>query len=159
MALLLQPKLIIMDEPTTALDMVIQRQILETLKSLRQQHAFSVLFISHDLGLVLELADRVLVMYAGEIVESQASAALLDAPLHPYTRALLRALPDPETRTAAFAGIPGAPPDLRAVANGCAFAPRCALVQAACWTTAPALAQFGSAAVRCPVVAMEQAHG
>lgn len=132
MALLLRPKMVIMDEPTTALDMVVQRQIVENLKKLRKEQSFAVLFISHDLGLVIELADRVLVMYAGEIVEDQPAKNMLYHPTHPYTRALIASLPNPQNISARLLSIPGAPPDLHQIPEGCAFAPRCPLVQTTC---------------------------
>lgn len=159
LAMLLRPKLIIMDEPTTALDMVVQRQILENLKHLRERQPFSLLFISHDLGLVLELVDRVIVMYAGQIVESQDAASLLDRPLHPYTRALMRSLPDTQTGAQAFAGIPGAPPDLREPVVGCAFAPRCELAQAECLSGEPGFVNAGSSQIRCIVTSKEVLNG
>ncbi len=159
MSMLLRPRLIIMDEPTTALDMVVQRQILENLKRIREQQSFSLLFISHDLGLVLELVDRVVVMYAGQVVEVQDAESLLDSPIHPYTRALLRSLPDAQRDGGTFEGIPGTPPDLREELRGCAFAPRCPLVQAKCQTTSPPLVAVGTAQVRCLVTSQEVPRG
>ena len=155
LALVLHPQLVIMDEPTTALDMVVQRQIVENLKALRRQQAFAMLFISHDLGLVLELVDRVVVMYAGEIVERQAARSVLDQPRHPYTRALIQALPDPETPTGTYAGIPGTPPALRQIPPACLYAPRCPLVEARCRQMAPPLTTVGGVDVRCLVMAKE----
>ena len=155
MAMLLRPKLIIMDEPTTALDMIVQRAIVDNLKILRLEQKFSVLFISHDLGLVLELADRVLVMYAGKVVESQSSSDIFHRPLHPYTRGLLRSLPNPSVDIGAFEGIPGSPPDLRTPPVGCAFAERCPLVEDQCRSVDPPPVQRGSAAVRCHVTNKE----
>lgn len=155
MAMLLRPKLIIMDEPTTALDMVVQRAIVDNLKNLRSDLKFSVLFISHDLGLVLELADRVLVMYAGKIVESQSSEGIFRRPLHPYTRALLRSLPNPAVETDGFEGIPGSPPDLRTPPIGCAFAERCPMVEERCRSEDPLPVEHASALVRCHVTSKE----
>jgi peptide/nickel transport system ATP-binding protein len=152
LALVLKPSLVIMDEPTTALDVVVQRQILENLKDLRQRQAFAVLFVSHDLGLVLELCDRVAVMYAGQLVEVQAAAAMLDRPWHPYTRALMAALPDPESPEAGLTGIAGTPPDLHSLPAQCAFAPRCALVRADCLAAEPILERYGDLELRCVVV-------
>lgn len=148
LALVLKPKLVIMDEPTTALDMVVQRQILESLKELRQQN-FAVLFVSHDLGLVLELADRVVVMYAGEIVERQESRTLLDHPWHPYTRALMQAMPDPEDPKGSYEGIPGSPPDLHRIPKACLYAPRCPVVQESCKSQSPPLEDLGVVDLRC----------
>lgn len=155
LALVLRPKLIIMDEPTTALDMVVQRQIMDNLKALRTQQSFSVLFISHDLGLVLELADRVLVMYAGQIVEDQTSAGMLSTPLHPYTRALMKSLPDPSNFRHGLTGIPGSPPNLRTLPVGCAFAPRCPMVQPSCRVVEPQLESLPAGLVRCPIASEE----
>jgi oligopeptide/dipeptide ABC transporter ATP-binding protein len=160
LALVLHPKLVIMDEPTTALDMVVQRQILDNLRELRRQQLFAMLFISHDLGLVMELCDRVAVMYAGEIVENEASARMLERPLHPYTRALLQALPNPETPTGTYSGIPGAPPDLHDIPNQCMFAPRCPLVEPRCLAQTPPLERFddGDIELRCFVTREEVSH-
>jgi oligopeptide/dipeptide ABC transporter ATP-binding protein len=149
LALVLHPQLVVMDEPTTALDVVVQRQIVENLKALRAQERFAVLFISHDLGLVLELADRVVVMYAGEVVEEQPAAALLRQPWHPYTEALMRALPDPEDPSRGLTAIPGAPPDLHHIPAACLFAPRCPLAEARCRAAAPPLEVREGAALRC----------
>lgn len=155
MALLLQPRLIIMDEPTTALDMVVQRAIVDNLKMLRAAQKFSLLFISHDLGLVLEFADRVLVMYAGKIVESQPSGAIFQRPLHPYTRALLRSLPNPDVDVETFEGIPGTPPDLRSPPQGCAFADRCPMAVDRCREEDPTPVAHESSLVRCHVTNKE----
>lgn len=155
LALVLKPRLVIMDEPTTALDVVVQRQILENLKALRREQAFSMLFVSHDLGLILELCDRVVVMYAGQVVEVNTSYAVLDRAMHPYTRALLTALPDPETPGSGYSGIAGAPPELRHLPDACAFAPRCPLRQPACLMGEPPLEQVGDLALRCIVTREE----
>lgn len=155
LALVLKPKLVIMDEPTTALDMVVQRQILENLKELRRQQAFSLLFISHDLGLVLELADRVVVMYAGEIVERQQSITMLDHPWHPYTRALMNSLPDPENPRGSYEGIPGTPPDLHVIPNACLYAPRCPLATDVCRSQSPPLEHLEVVDLRCLVTREE----
>lgn len=158
LALVLKPRLVIMDEPTTALDVVVQRQILENLKALRREQAFSMLFVSHDLGLILELCDRVVVMYAGQVVEANTSAVMLDHAMHPYTRALLKALPDPESPTAGYTGIFGAPPELRHLPDACMFAPRCPLRQEACLHGEPPLEQVGDLALRCIVTREEVRH-
>lgn len=160
LALVLYPKLVIMDEPTTALDMVVQRQILDNLKELRQTQPFAMLFISHDLGLVMELCDRVVVMYAGEIVENEDSRHMLERPLHPYSRALLNALPNPETPTGTYSGIPGAPPDLHVIPDQCMFAPRCPLTEPRCLTATPPLERFenGNIELRCYVTREEVPH-
>jgi peptide/nickel transport system ATP-binding protein len=124
MALALRPELIILDEPTTALDVVVQREILQQVKELQQDLRFSVLFITHDLSLLLELADRVAIMYAGELVETS-SAAELANPRHPYTQGLLRSFPPLHGPLARLTGIPGTPPDLADPPTGCRFHPRC----------------------------------
>lgn len=145
MALVLDPKLIIFDEPTTALDVVVQRFIVQNLKMLRKRYNFSALFISHDLGTVLEIADRVAVMYGGKIVEIQRARDLLRNPRHPYTEALLRCFPDPRSDVIEVVGIPGTPPDLADLREGCAFAPRCARAFDPCPTITPAYETVGVA--------------
>ena len=139
LALCLEPELVIMDEPTTALDVVVQRSIVNMLKTLQSRLNFSVLFISHDLGLVLEVAQRVMVMYAGQIVESKVADKLLQQAEHPYTQALLNCYVDPQATETRLVGIPGAPPDLSMPIHGCTFAPRCSKVFDYCRTTTPLL--------------------
>jgi len=125
MALALNPELIVMDEPTTALDVVVQREILQQIEALKRDFGFAVLFITHDLSLLLEFADRIAIMYAGDVVES-ASAERLDAsPQHPYTQGLLASFPPLTGPRTTLTGIPGAPPDLRDPPPGCRFNPRC----------------------------------
>jgi oligopeptide/dipeptide ABC transporter ATP-binding protein len=140
LALLLRPRLVILDEPTTGLDVVVQRSIVDLLRRLQRERGFAVLFISHDLGTVLEIADRVLVMYAGEIVESRPSRAVGSAPLHPYTRGLLGSFADPRAERVAVTAVPGRPPSLDAPPPGCPFAPRCPVRLVACDTVRPLLA-------------------
>ena len=125
MALALRPELVVMDEPTTALDVVVQREILQQVGDLQRELDFAVLFITHDLSLLLELAHRVAIMYAGEIVESGPSARLRDEPRHPYTVGLLQSFPPLHGSIERLAGIPGSPPDLSAPPSGCRFHPRC----------------------------------
>ena len=125
MALALQPELMILDEPTTALDVVVQREILQQVRELQRELGFSVLFITHDLSLLLELSNRIAVMYAGEIVEEASAAQLAADPRHPYTQGLLRSFPPLRGPLTRLAGIPGAPPDLAAPPSGCRFHPRC----------------------------------
>jgi peptide/nickel transport system ATP-binding protein len=125
MALALSPELVIMDEPTTALDVVVQREILQELGALKRDFGFAVLFITHDLSLLLEAADRIAVMYAGEIVEQAPAAALLARPRHPYTVGLLESFPPLHGPLVRMTGIPGSPPDLAAPPSGCRFHPRC----------------------------------
>jgi peptide/nickel transport system ATP-binding protein len=125
MALALEPQVVIMDEPTTALDVVTQRQILQQVIELRDRLGFSVLFITHDLSLLLELADTIAIMYAGRIVESAPAQRLFRAPRHPYSAALLDSFPSLQGERRVLAGIPGSPPDMRRPPPGCAFHPRC----------------------------------
>lgn len=125
MALSLKPELIIMDEPTTALDVVVQREILQQIDALKRDFGFAVLFITHDISLLLEFADRIAIMYAGEIVESAPAARLGFAPQHPYTQGLLQSFPPLTGPLARLTGIPGSPPDLRDPPSGCRFHPRC----------------------------------
>jgi peptide/nickel transport system ATP-binding protein len=125
MALALRPELMILDEPTTALDVVVQREILRQIKELQHELGFSVLFITHDLSLLLELADRVAIMYAGELVETTTAAELAANPRHPYTQGLLRSFPPLHGQLTRLTGIPGSPPDLADPPAGCRFHPRC----------------------------------
>ena len=125
MALALRPELIVMDEPTTALDVVVQREILQQVEALKRDFGFAVLFITHDLSLLLEFADRIAIMYAGEIVESAPAARLGASPQHPYTQALLESFPPLSGPLTRLVGIPGSPPDLRNPPLGCRFHPRC----------------------------------
>jgi peptide/nickel transport system ATP-binding protein len=132
MALAADPEVVIMDEPTTALDVVVQRDILAQIVELKKQLGFSVLFITHDMSLLLELADRIAVMYAGWIMELGSSADLLESPAHPYTQGLLRSYPSLLGARRDLTGIPGSPPDLRDPGPGCPFIPRCGFAQPSC---------------------------
>lgn len=125
MALALQPDLIVMDEPTTALDVVVQRQILQEIGKLQQELQFAVLFITHDLSLLIEFSNRIAIMYAGEIVEFTSSSTLLHNPKHPYTVGLLNSFPPLSGERKIVRGIPGSPPDLGNPPSGCRFHPRC----------------------------------
>ena len=125
MALALRPELVIMDEPTTALDVVVQREILQQVRELQAELGFAVLFITHDLSLLLEIAHRIAIMYAGEIVEEAPAARLRTDPRHPYTVGLLDSFPPLHGPIERLTGIPGAPPDLSAPPSGCRFHPRC----------------------------------
>ena len=131
------PRLLIADEPTTALDVTIQAQILDLIAELMEDLDLSVIMISHDLGVVATLCRRVIVMYAGQVVEDAAVARLFSAPGHPYTRGLLRAVPHPGRRAAALAGIPGTLPNLYEPPPGCRFQHRCAHAMPACAGGAP----------------------
>jgi oligopeptide transport system ATP-binding protein len=140
MALACKPSLLIADEPTTALDVTIQAQIVELVIRLRERLGMAVIWITHDLGVVAGIADRVLVMYAGFIVEEACVEELFDQPRHPYTLALQAALPRADRRRdQRLKSIPGAPPSLYALPPGCPFAPRCELVREQCWRERPAL--------------------
>jgi peptide/nickel transport system ATP-binding protein len=125
MALVLEPQVVIMDEPTTALDVVMQRQILAQLVELRERLGFSVLFITHDLSLLVEFSDRIAIMYGGRIVEEARSKDLYTDSLHPYSEGLLKSFPALRGERRELAGIPGSPPDLRGMPSGCSFHPRC----------------------------------
>lgn len=125
MALTLRPELIVMDEPTTALDVVVQRQILQEIEDLQRELKFAVLFITHDLSLLVEFSNRIAVMYAGEIVEMTAASTLFHAPKHPYTVGLMNSFPPLAGDRRIVHGIPGAPPDLSRPPAGCRFHPRC----------------------------------
>ena len=139
MGLACQPKLLIADEPTTALDVTIQAQILELLKELQEKLKMALIFISHNLGVVARLCDRIGVMYAGSMVELADKKALFTTPQHPYTIALLNAIPRPEMRRDSLQAIPGNVCDLFDPPPGCKFHPRCAKAQEICQTEAPRL--------------------
>lgn len=124
-ALALNPPLMIMDEPTTALDVVVQRDILAQIQELKEKLGFSILFITHDMSLLVEIADRIAIMYAGEIVEMAPARELFEHPLHPYTRGLMDSFPSLTGERTRLEGIPGAPPSLISPPSGCRFHPRC----------------------------------
>ena len=133
MALLCEPKLLIADEPTTAPDVTIQAQILDLIRDLKQEFHTSVILITHDLGVVAGMADRVIVMYAGKIVEAGNTDEVFREPRHPYTRGLLRSIPRlDEERHDQLEVIPGLPPDLSDLPSGCPFHPRCELAIERC---------------------------
>ena len=125
MALALRPELIVLDEPTTALDVVVQREILQELEQLKAELGFAVIFITHDLSLLVEFSDRISIMYAGEIVETATAATLFEDPKHPYTVGLMNSFPPLTGPLERIAGIPGAPPNLAQPPPGCRFNPRC----------------------------------
>jgi oligopeptide/dipeptide ABC transporter ATP-binding protein len=150
MAIACAPSLLIADEPTTALDVTIQAQIMDLLRDLRAELGSAMLLITHDLGLVAEYADRVYVMYAGQIVEEAAVDDLFAAPQHPYTRALLRSSLSIERRVDSFEAIEGTPPDLAALPGGCRFHPRCPERIAACASVEPGMTTLpGGRQARC----------
>jgi peptide/nickel transport system ATP-binding protein len=143
MALALRPQVVVMDEPTTALDVVTQREILEELKDLRDKLGFAILFITHDLSLLIEIADSIAVMYAGRLVEQAPAKDLFRAPRHPYTLGLLSSFPPLHGPRAPMTGIPGSPPDLRMLPSGCVFHPRCPFAFDRCSADSPPLAVVG----------------
>jgi len=138
-AIACRPRLLIADEPTTALDVTIQAQILELLRDLRAELGMAVMLISHDLGVIAEFARRVVVMYAGRVVEDAGVDALFASPGHPYTEGLMASMPPLEGGAGRLYAIPGRIPDLDEAIRGCRFAPRCAHVEAICRATPPAL--------------------
>jgi peptide/nickel transport system ATP-binding protein len=125
MALAMQPELVILDEPTTALDVVVQREILQEVDALKRELGFAVLFITHDLSLLLEFADRIGIMYAGELVETAPARRFAEQALHPYTQGLLQSFPPLRGPLTRLTGIAGSPPDLADLPSGCRFHPRC----------------------------------
>ncbi len=153
MALLFEPKLIIADEATSALDVTLEAQILELLLRLRESHGTSMLFISHDLGIVSQLCDRVAVMYAGRVVEELPGEVVLTRPRHPYTQALQAAVPNRRTRGQRLTAIGGRVPDMTRSLAACSFAPRCIYTKEACTNAAPELYPDGQGLVRCFVYA------
>jgi oligopeptide transport system ATP-binding protein len=140
MALITKPELLIADEPTTALDVTVQAQILELIKKMQRELGMAVIFITHDLGVVSGLCDRVQVMYAGRIVETADTRTLFHSPRHPYTRALQRSIPALQPKGAELYTISGLPPDVSKPLPGCAFAPRCEFVAERCQRDMPQLA-------------------
>jgi oligopeptide/dipeptide ABC transporter ATP-binding protein len=154
MAIVNRPQLLIADEPTTALDVTIQAQILELLADLRSKFGLAMLFISHDLAVVSQVADRVAVMYAGSMVELGTKQEIFRAPAHPYTRGLLEAVPDLKTdRRLPLGTIEGTVPPLQNMPPGCAFEPRCGFRVAECARELPPLVEVAQGHwARCPVV-------
>jgi len=139
MALLFTPDLIVMDEPTSALDVVAQRSLMVQIKELQQQLGFAVVFVTHDMSLVSHFSDRLLVMYAGQVVEFGPTRTVFDTPSHPYSKSLLEAFPSIRGPKVPLTGIPGDPPNLAEPPAGCRFHPRCPLVQDRCRTEPPEL--------------------
>jgi len=154
MAIVNRPQLLIADEPTTALDVTIQAQILDLLAELRARFGLAMLFISHDLAVVSQIADRVAVMYSGSLVEMGARRDIFQAAAHPYTRGLLHAVPDLKTdRSRPLQTIEGTVPSLQAMPPGCGFEPRCEFRIAACTRELPPLVEVAAGHwARCPVV-------
>lgn len=142
MALALEPKLLIADEPTTALDVVVQRQIINLLKSLKSKLGLSVLLISHDLGIMSEMSNTIGIMYAGKIVENAPTEAIFTSPLHPYTQGLLSSRPMLRGPITRLRSIPGLPPDLLQPPAGCRFHPRCPYAMEKCTKLEPELLEI-----------------
>ncbi|HWZ48075.1 MAG TPA: ABC transporter ATP-binding protein [Herbaspirillum sp.] len=149
LALACAPKLLLADEPTTALDATVQIQILLLLRALQQETGMSVIFVTHDIGAAVEMADTIAVMYAGRIVEQAAVADIVERPCHPYTIGLLASTVKAGDRGQTLAAIPGVPPDLAALPAGCAFAPRCSQAREHCRIEQPPLEQHGPSKVAC----------
>ncbi|HSU86531.1 MAG TPA: ABC transporter ATP-binding protein [Chthoniobacterales bacterium] len=139
LSLITKPELLLADEPTTALDVTVQAQILELIAKMQEERGTAVIFVTHDIGVVSAFCDRVLVMYAGRILESGLTAELFYEPKHPYNQALQRSIPALHRRGAELRTIPGSPPDLMQPIRGCPFAPRCEFAQGKCVTSEIAL--------------------
>ncbi len=148
MALASEPDLLLADEPTTALDVTVQAQVIELLLDLRRRLGLTVLLITHDLGVVAQCSDRVVVMYAGEVVEEAAVSDLFEWPAHPYTRALLASVPRLDGGKASFEGIPGRVPEVAKIPAGCPFHPRCSQAADVCSQRRPKLTVVGDGARR-----------
>ena len=149
LALAAEPKLIVADEPTTALDVSIQAQIIDLLKNLCKVHGTSVMLITHDMGVIAETADRVAVMYAGRIIEIGPVQDVIQRPLHPYTTGLMRSIPGLEPDVKRLEQIPGSMPRLNAIPKGCAFNPRCKHVMERCQVERPELMEVAGRQVAC----------
>lgn len=149
LSLACDPDLVLMDEPTTAVDVVMQRQILDQVLAAQARLGFAVVFVTHDLSLLLEISDRIAIMYGGKIVEVGTAARLHDSAKHPYTRALRRAFPPLSEPVRRLAGIPGSPPDLLDLPTGCAFAPRCESAMPICHEREPQLRNISQGRSAC----------
>jgi peptide/nickel transport system ATP-binding protein len=159
MALAADPEIVIMDEPTTALDVVVQRDILAQIVELKHTLGFAILFITHDLSLLLELADRIAIMYSGQLLEVGTAEEIKREPAHPYTRGLLNSFPSLRGARRELAGIPGSPPDLRDPPPGCPFVPRCHFAIPACTEVDMTLARVPGVpdarhVTACPIVSL-----
>ena len=157
MALLFTPQLVIMDEPTSALDVVAQRSLMTQIKDLQQQFGFAVIFVTHDMSVVANYSDRVMVMYAGQVAELGETKSIFDRPLHPYSKGLLDAFPSVRGPRRPLIGIPGSPPDLGRPPTGCRFHPRCNVAMPQCTTTEPELYDVDDTQVRCLLFAKHAA--
>jgi peptide/nickel transport system ATP-binding protein len=143
MSLLLNPQILILDEPTTALDILTQRTIITLLRRLKEEKNFTMIFISHDLAIAAELADRIATMYAGRVVELGPTNDLFYSPRHPYTLGLIRAVPTVTGGFEELASIPGSPPDFINMPSGCKFHPRCSFATEKCVQEEPELEEVG----------------
>ncbi|MFC7404841.1 ABC transporter ATP-binding protein [Georgenia alba] len=149
LSLACDPDVVFMDEPTTAVDVVMQRQILSQILQLQARLGFAIVFVTHDLSLLLEISDRIAIMYAGRFVELGMPEQIYGSALHPYTRGLRGAFPPLSEPVRRLAGIPGTPPDLLDLPAGCSFAPRCPLASEVCRTTRPELREIGGGQAAC----------
>ena len=149
MAMLFTPDLVIMDEPTSALDVVAQRSLMAQIKDLQHQLGFAIVFVTHDMSLVRHFSDRLMVMYAGQIAEFGTTRQVFSSPLHPYTTGLMEAFPSIKGPRVPLTGIPGSPPNLADLPDGCRFAPRCPKVMDRCLTTEVPLFNVNGELVRC----------
>jgi len=155
LALVCRPQLLLADEPTTALDATVQIQILLLLRELQKETGMSVIFVTHDIGAAVEVADRLAVMYAGRLVEMGDVAQVVKQPLHPYTRGLLASTVSADNRGKPLQAVPGSPPDLANLPAGCNFAPRCQHATPQCHSQVPPTLHRGASSLACwqPVVA------
>jgi len=149
MAMLFTPELVIMDEPTSALDVVAQRSLMVQIKELQETYGFAVIFVTHDMSLISHFSDRLMVMYAGQVSELGATKTIFDKPRHPYTQGLLEAFPSIHGPRVPLKGIPGNPPNLALIPNGCRFHPRCPQVMDRCREEAPGLIDVHGTLARC----------
>ena len=149
MAMMCEPDVLIADEPTTALDVTIQAQILDLMNGLKKTSQTAIMLITHDMGVVAESTDHVLVMYAGQVVESNSTENIFNHPLHPYTQGLLKAIPRPDEDTDTLYTIPGRVPTLEEMPSGCRFAERCPYATEKCVSQGPKLVSHGEGQVRC----------
>jgi peptide/nickel transport system ATP-binding protein len=150
LAITLNPSIVVADEPTTALDVIVQAKILNLLNKLRDTYEMALLLITHDLSIVLERSDRVMVMYAGQVVEYASSESIYKEPQHPYTKGLLKSIPNIELTNQKLEAIPGSPPDLLELKSGCKFLPRCQAAFDQCRKEEPSLVKIGEGHfVRC----------
>jgi oligopeptide/dipeptide ABC transporter ATP-binding protein len=150
-ALACRPTLVVADEPTTALDVTVQAGIIRLLDRLRNESGLTIVLITHDLGVLSAIADRVSIFYAGRVVEAGSRSDVLSRPRHPYTRGLLDALPHPEAAATPLVAIKGGPPAPRHVPPGCAFHPRCRYARESCREAVPPLVPVNGRALACPV--------